>query len=69
MDTGDANNSRDISRYNSVDDDSLLDDYVVENSPMVVFQELKEEKMLNFDRNLYLNARKISYVTLIDVIA
>ena len=69
MDTGDANNSRDISRYNSVDDDSLLDDYVVENSPMVVFQELKEEKMLNFDRNLYLKARKISYVTLIDVIA
>ena len=36
---------------------------------MVVFQELKEEKIFNVDRNLYLNARKISYVTLVDIVA
>ena len=50
-------------------EDDLSDDFVIENSPLVVFQELHEDKILNINRNLFLNARKISYVTLVDVVA
>ena len=50
-------------------DEELLSDFVVETNPMVVFQELKVDNLLNVDRNMYLNARKISYVTLVDVVA
>lgn len=45
------------------------DGFVIENSPLVVFQELHEDKILNINRNLFLNSRKISYVTLVDVVA
>lgn len=66
--TGGGNDSMNKTAISDPDEE-LLSDFVVETNPMVVFQELKVDNLLNVDRNMYLNARKISYVTLVDVVA